>query len=103
MIEVDAKRLPFPSVELLIGSSLFLDLDGTLLELVDRPNDVQADDQLLKLLVDLGARFNGRLAIVSGRSLDQIDAILGEVTDKFAISGSHGCCPSSEHSAQLAA
>lgn len=83
--------MPLPPRDLLAGASLFLDLDGTLLELVDRPEDVQADPGLRDLLVRLEARLEGRLAVVSGRSLEQIDAILGEVASDLAISGSHGC------------
>lgn len=37
--------------------------------------------------------LEGRMAIISGRSLAQLDAILGPVAQSFALSGSHG----SEH------
>ena len=83
--------MPFPPVDLVEDASLFLDLDGTLLELADRPDEVRADERLRDLLVRLGERLQGRLAVVSGRSLDQVDAILGEVAADLAISGSHGC------------
>lgn len=73
------------------GASLFLDLDGTLLELLDRPDEVVADDDLRALLLRLSARLDGRIAIVSGRSLAQLDAILGPVGQAIALSGSHGC------------
>jgi trehalose 6-phosphate phosphatase len=76
---------------LLEGASLFLDLDGTLLDLVDRPDEVRADDRLRGLLNKLRTRLDGRLAVISGRSLDQIDAILGEAAAELAVSGSHGC------------
>lgn len=45
------------------------------------------------LLARLADRLEGRLAIVSGRSIAQLDAILGPVADQIALSGSHG----SEH------
>lgn len=83
--------MPFPPIALLEGASLFLDLDGTLLELVDRPDQVKADTRLCELLVAIGSRLDGRVAVVSGRSLEQIDAILGDVAAELAISGSHGC------------
>lgn len=82
--------LPAPPADLLHGTSLFLDLDGTLLELVDRPGDVMADAGLRALLERLAARLEGRLAIVSGRSLAQIDAMLGPIAQRVALSGSHG-------------
>lgn len=73
------------------GSSLFLDLDGTLLDIVDRPEDVRADESLRTLLRDLAETLDGRLAVISGRSLEQIDAILGDIAADLALSGSHGC------------
>lgn len=50
-----------------------------------------ADEATCKLLARLAARLSGRLAIVSGRSLDQIDSILGDIAQALAVSGSHGC------------
>jgi len=79
-----------PPPELESGISLFLDLDGTLLELVDRPDRVVADDGLRTLLARLHQRLKGRVAVVSGRSLAQIDVILGPLAETLALSGSHG-------------
>jgi len=75
---------------LLEGASLFLDLDGTLLDLRDDPADVIADAALRALLLELQIHLSGRLAIVSGRSLAQIDSILGPLAERLAVSGSHG-------------
>lgn len=83
--------LPSPPLALLDRATLFLDLDGTLLELVEHPDEVRADADLCNLLARLGSRLDGRLAIISGRSLEQIDAILGESAAGLALSGSHGC------------
>lgn len=81
-----------PPLALLRGASLFLDLDGTLLDLVDRPDSVRADAPLLALLERVGAALDGRLAVVSGRSLAQIEQILGASAARaMALSGSHGC------------
>jgi trehalose 6-phosphate phosphatase len=80
-------------LEDLATSSLFLDLDGTLLDLIDQPDKVVADAPLRDLLGRLTDRLDGRLAIVSGRSIAQMDAILGPIAHHVAISGSHG----SEH------
>lgn len=86
--------LPEPPVSLLEGASLFLDLDGTLLEIADRPDEVVAGKDVRVLVQRLARLLDGRLAVVSGRSLAQIDAILGmEITNSIALSGSHG----SEH------
>lgn len=84
-------QLPAPPLSILDKATLFLDLDGTLLELVDQPDAVRADAGLRTLLIALRRKLDGRLAIVSGRSLEQIDFILGECAADLAISGSHGC------------
>lgn len=81
---------PAPPPRLDDSASLFLDLDGTLLELMDRPDAVFADDMLQSLLMKLHRRMERRVAIVSGRSLAQLDEILGPVARHLALSGSHG-------------
>lgn len=83
--------MPAPHLGILEEATLFLDLDGTLIELVDQPDDVNADAQLRALLANLRDKLEGRLAIISGRSLQQIDAILGDCAADLALSGSHGC------------
>lgn len=82
---------PLPPPPLKRDISLFLDLDGTLVDLIDRPDDVRADAGLRDLLTTVEGRLEGRLAIVSGRSLAQLDRILGPVARSLALSGSHGC------------
>ncbi|RYD97481.1 MAG: trehalose-phosphatase, partial [Sphingomonadales bacterium] len=70
--------------------SLFVDFDGTLVPLVDRPDLVRADSELIELLTVLHQRFEGRLALVSGRSVEQLDAMVGPVAYALALAGSHG-------------
>lgn len=70
--------------------SLFLDFDGTLVELADRPDAVSADPDLTSLLERLADRLDGRVAIVSGRSVAQLDGMLGPVAGRMALVGSHG-------------
>lgn len=86
-----SEGLPRPPAELLERASLFLDIDGTLLDLVDRPDEVIADAALHDLLRRLLVALDGRVAVLSGRSLDQVDTILGEIAGEMAVSGSHGC------------
>jgi trehalose 6-phosphate phosphatase len=80
--------LPPPPQDLLDGATLFLDFDGTLVDLVDRPEDVHVDERLHRLMRGLLDRLDGRVALVSGRPALQLVTLFG--TPDFAISGSHG-------------
>jgi len=57
--------------------ALFLDIDGTLLDFAARPDAVAVDSALPSLLRRLRERLGGALALVSGRPLEQIDALFG--------------------------
>lgn len=104
--------LPPPPAEMLNGASLFLDLDGTLVEFAESPAGISVCDQLRALLLDLHDRLDGRVAVISGRGLDDLAEHL-ELPD-FPIAGSHGaerrlagggietCAPSSEVSQAIA-
>lgn len=70
--------------------SLFVDFDGTLVPLVDHPELVRADAELVELLTALHRRFAGRIALVSGRSIAQLDHMVGPVAAEIALAGSHG-------------
>lgn len=80
--------LPPPPLDLLDGASLFLDFDGTLVELAPRPDAVSVSDALGALMRRLADRVAGRLAIVSGRSVEQIDALFAD--PGLIVGGSHG-------------
>ncbi len=82
--------LPPPPAGLLDDAGLFLDFDGTLVELTHRPDGVVVEAALHRLLRRTGERLGGRVAIVSGRSIAQIDAFLGDTIGDFAVVGSHG-------------
>ena len=62
----------------LIGpqTALFLDFDGTLVELAPQPEAVQMTPDVIPILKKLLARLNGALAIVSGRPLIDLDGFL---------------------------
>src|SRR3546814_18018952 len=80
--------LAAPPHSLLDGASLFLDFDGTLVELADRPDRVVIGPELRPLLLDLRDALEGRLAIVSGRSVDTLRMAFG--LRDFLLSVSHG-------------
>lgn len=67
--------------------ALFLDIDGTLLDLAPTPNAVIVPKTLPRLLDALTQRFGGALALVSGRSLDSIDSLFPGHRDAV---GCHG-------------
>lgn len=90
MLAAKPALLPAPRSGLLAQTTMFLDIDGTLLDLTDRPEDVVADGDLRALLANLAVKLDGRLAVVSGRSLDQIDTILGPIAQAIPVTGSHG-------------
>lgn len=79
---------PPPLLDTASQTALFLDFDGTLVEIAERPGAVVVPPDLPGLLMRLASALDGRLAIVSGRSLAALDALLGPVG--VAMAGSHG-------------
>lgn len=82
------KPLPRPPAALLRNASLFLDFDGTLVALAARPDLVAVDARLAALIARLTERLDGRVAVISGRSVDGIAALFGSLP--LTIAGSHG-------------
>jgi trehalose 6-phosphate phosphatase len=80
--------LPPPPFALLDGAALFLDFDGTLVELAETPDSIRVAPELEALLHRLLRRLDGRLAIVSGRSLADLERHVP--MSGIAFSGSHG-------------
>lgn len=68
--------------------SLFLDLDGTIVEIASRPDDVGPDQDRSRLLISLGQALDGRIAVLTGRTLADADHILnGAVIPTAAVHG----------------
>lgn len=69
-------------------TALFLDLDGTLAHIAARPEAVGPQPRRTRLLKRLAKRLGGRLAVISGRSLEDVDRILeDEVRATAAVHG----------------
>src|SRR6188508_1315738 len=69
-------------------TAILLDIDGTLLDLMPTPREVWVPPGLAKTLNRLVQRTGGALALVSGRSLNDIDLIFAP--DVFPAVGGHG-------------
>jgi trehalose 6-phosphate phosphatase len=68
--------------------ALFLDVDGTLLELAASPDAVRVPAALRNTLELAAQREGGALALVSGRSLDALDRLFAP--SRFPACGQHG-------------
>lgn len=69
-------------------SALFLDVDGTLIEIADHPEHVVIPPDLPSLLERLGAATGGACALVSGRPVEQLDRMFRPV--QLSVAGLHG-------------
>ena len=92
MHDASPALLPPPADPAPGAISLFLDFDGTLVDIAERHDQVVASDALRALIARLAAALAGRLAIVSGRTADEIVTYLHAADSQppFAIAGSHG-------------
>ena len=68
--------------------ALFLDVDGTLIDIAETPDAVLVPPLLPGQLARLSQSLNGALALVSGRSIASLDTLFGPY--KFAAAGLHG-------------
>jgi trehalose 6-phosphate phosphatase len=66
----------------------FLDLDGTLVDIAERPALVRIDASLHDLLRRLMALTGGAVALISGRSLVDIDRLFSPL--RLPAAGQHG-------------
>lgn len=68
--------------------AFFLDVDGTLLDFAAHPQDVFVDPGLRELLAGLHRLSGGALALVSGRSVADVDQLFAPLV--FPAAGLHG-------------
>ncbi len=68
--------------------ALFLDVDGTLIEIADAPDAVHVDERIGGLLERLRCRLGGALALASGRSLNVLDRFFSPL--ELPAAGLHG-------------
>jgi trehalose 6-phosphate phosphatase len=70
------------------GCALFLDFDGTLVDIAPRPEAVVVPRELIATLQAMQAFLDGAVAVISGRPIEQIDALLAPA--RLPAAGVHG-------------
>lgn len=70
------------------SSALFLDFDGTMVDLAPQPHAVHVPGPLIVALRDLDDYLHGAVAVISGRPIEQIDDFLAPL--KMPVAGVHG-------------
>jgi trehalose 6-phosphate phosphatase len=85
---LEAVPVPHLLAPLLSSTAILLDIDGTLLDLMPTPREVWVPPGLSRTLNGLLERTSGAMALVSGRSLNDIDLIFAP--DQFPAVGGHG-------------
>lgn len=68
--------------------ALFLDFDGTLVDLAPAPDRIRVEPELVALLDRVHQRLGGALALLSGRAVGDIDRWLSPL--KLPVAGVHG-------------
>jgi trehalose 6-phosphate phosphatase len=69
-------------------AALFLDVDGTILDLAERPGDVVTPPGLVATLWRTERKLAGALALISGRPIDELDRLFEPL--RLRASGVHG-------------
>jgi trehalose 6-phosphate phosphatase len=69
-------------------AALLLDLDGTLLDIAPLPDAVVVPADLAEVLHALRRVLGDALAVITGRPVETVDALLGDAV--FAVAGEHG-------------
>ena len=77
-----------PQLDTRTPLAVFLDFDGTLVAIAERPDLVHVPDSLLTTIQAVHDELDGALALISGRSIADLDALLAPL--QLPIAGVHG-------------
>lgn len=80
--------MPFPILPPLPRLALFLDFDGTLVDIAVHPELIVISPTMLTTLSELSGALSGALAIVTGRDIATIDRLLAPL--RLPVAGIHG-------------
>lgn len=80
--------MPGPVLTNAQSVALFLDFDGTLVDIVDHPDDVRIEDETRTILSRLQDLLDGAIAIVTGREIETVDRFLDPL--RLPVAGIHG-------------
>jgi len=69
-------------------AAFFLDVDGTLVDIAGRPDEVSVPDEIRNLVNELHARSGGATVLISGRRIGDLDEFFPEF--EGIVIGSHG-------------
>ena len=75
--------------------AIFLDFDGTLVEFADHPDEVRISRRTKLILEDLHRILGGAVAIITGRDIHVIDALLAPL--RLPVAGVHGATRRDAH------
>lgn len=70
------------------GDALFLDFDGTLVDIAATPDAITVPRTLVPLLGDLQVALDGAIALVTGRPIADIDRFIAPL--RLSVAGVHG-------------
>ncbi len=77
-----------PKIDNIARFAIFLDLDGTIADIADRPEAVRVDASMLRILSELHRKAHRALAVISGRDIAVLDRMLHPLV--LPVSGVHG-------------
>jgi trehalose 6-phosphate phosphatase len=81
-------RYPPDGLSAPVTTAIFLDIDGTLLDIAPTPLEVKVSDELIATLSSLLAAFGGAVAFVSGRPIGEMDRLFHPL--RLPAVGGHG-------------
>ncbi|MGH9809135.1 MAG: trehalose-phosphatase, partial [Terriglobia bacterium] len=83
-----SKAIPSPHSVDQARTALLLDVDGTLIDIASTPDGAVVQPALAANLRDLLVKFDGAVALVSGRTIDTLDRLFAPL--KTPAIGGHG-------------